>query len=314
MLENIDSKFAPTTNSDLEWPTCTDEKRPPHLLVGSPLSQLDLGADEYDRWGKADREHWSRLRTRYLADLSGNSSLSELLERIPDHWTVVSISLAHTKDALFLSRGRGRHAPIIFRIPIGRANRKENSDISGELGFETAKKELCDIIESSARNGKQAQQVATQGKAVRAEWWAERKNLDERLRVLLENIEFCWLGGFKVRYHLVQMTIDEIDVYQAALGRQHLVPPTELAGFYDRIFTIFKKHAFGNGRKGFLPARLEEGVLECFAALPANCKDEELEDIIYYGLDAYQFRDHQSPLSDIAISEVNNLLWSLLGN
>jgi separase len=203
LLENIDSKLASITKSDLEWPTCTQsEEQAAHLVIVSPLSRFDPRADEFDHQGKLDRKYWSLLQTRYLSEIS-EASWSEALKKLPNYWTVVSISLADTKDALFLSCGRARHQPIIFRIPIGRANRKENSDITGELSFETAKKELSDIIKSSAQNGKRAGQVADQGKSIRAEWWAERKNLDERLRTLLENIEFCWLGGFKVRCHSV---------------------------------------------------------------------------------------------------------------
>ena len=30
-------------------------------------------------------------------------------------------------------------------------------------------------------------------------WWDSRKQLDQRMKDLVENIEFCWLGAFKVR-------------------------------------------------------------------------------------------------------------------
>jgi separase len=53
-------------------------------------------------------------------------------------------------------------------------------------------------VHSGSENGKRATQIANQSKSIRSEWWAERSALDERLKILLENIEFCWLGAFKV--------------------------------------------------------------------------------------------------------------------
>ncbi len=45
---------------------------------------------------------------------------------------------------------------------------------------------------------------------------------------------------------------------------------------------------------------LDDGLLECFSTLPPNCREEELEDLVYFILDLYQF--HGVP---VAISEVD---------
>jgi separase len=45
---------------------------------------------------------------------------------------------------------------------------------------------------------------------------------------------------------------------------------------------------------------LDDTLLECFSALSPNCQDEELEDLIYFILDLYQF--HGVP---VAIAEVD---------
>ena len=45
---------------------------------------------------------------------------------------------------------------------------------------------------------------------------------------------------------------------------------------------------------------LDDGLLECFSTLPPDCRDEELEDLVYFILDLYQF--HGVP---VAISEVD---------
>ena len=45
---------------------------------------------------------------------------------------------------------------------------------------------------------------------------------------------------------------------------------------------------------------LDDGLLECFSTLSPSCRDEELEDLVYFILDLYQF--HGVP---VAISEVD---------
>ena len=59
--------------------------------------------------------------------------------------------------------------------------------------------ELREIIRQSDQGTREAANVNKDDRKERAAWWANRSALDKRLKELLENIEFCWLGAFKVR-------------------------------------------------------------------------------------------------------------------
>jgi separase len=49
---------------------------------------------------------------------------------------------------------------------------------------------------------------------------------------------------------------------------------------------------------------LDDVLLECFAALPAQCRDEELEDLIYFMLDLYQLHSVPVALAEVDMDEV----------
>ena len=53
-------------------------------------------------------------------------------------------------------------------------------------------------------------------------------------------------------------------------------------------------------KKPKMRVALDDGLLECFSTLSPSCRDEELEDLVYFILDLYQF--HGIP---VAISEVD---------
>lgn len=50
--------------------------------------------------------------------------------------------------------------------------------------------------------------------------------------------------------------------------------------------------------------KFDSCLLELFAALPANCRDEELEDLIYFILDLYHFHGVQISSADIDLAVV----------
>ena len=66
-----------------------------------------------------------------------------------------------------------------------------------------------------------------------------------------------------------------------------------------RLEKVFKR-SLGPHDKKRKKVGLDDALLACFSALSPRCRDEELEDVIYFILDLYQF--HGEP---IAISEVD---------
>jgi separase len=52
------------------------------------------------------------------------------------------------------------------------------------------------IIEQSDACSKVAKSLTTPEE--KAEWWATKRALDVRMKELIDNVEYCWLGAFKV--------------------------------------------------------------------------------------------------------------------
>ena len=109
---------------------------------------------------------------------------------------VISITLTDDKTALLISRRRPKHEPIVFYVPL-KGRREEESE--EHFSFDDAYSELNEILDLSKEGTSGAAAIKSEDREAKAEWWAQRKALDMRLRELLENIEFCWLGAFKVR-------------------------------------------------------------------------------------------------------------------
>ena len=74
----------------------------------------------------------------------------------------------------------------------------------------------------------------------------------------------------------------------------------DLAALRTRLDVIFKGGLVFQEKKPKVRLGLDDGLLECFSHLPPSCRDEELEDLVYFILDLYQF--HGIP---VAISEVD---------
>lgn len=77
-----------------------------------------------------------------------------------------------------------------------------------------------------------------------------------------------------------------------------------MSSIHDKIYNFFAKIAHKNEKKGHLPIHLDEDLVECFSNLSPATRDEELEDFIYFFLDAYQSTGHHVFLSELDIDEV----------
>ena len=96
---------------------------------------------------------------------------------------------------MFVTRQRARQRPLIFCLPLkGRREGQEDE----HLTYDDAITELKEIIRLSDEGAQQAGGVKKDDKAGRVAWWKGRTDLDKRLKELLTDIEFCWLGAFKV--------------------------------------------------------------------------------------------------------------------
>ena len=214
LLEAIQQKFpSPQTFDDLQWPLITPNGSPlPQPKTGTRARMMLMGSDDDDDSNLNEaflKQYWESVRDKY-----NNRSLDIVnlstpqTDYLPKNWTVVSINITDDKNTMFVTRQRAQREPLIFCVPLkGRRETEEDE----HLTFDDALNELKQIITLSNQGTRQAVHVKNDDPQARASWWAERSVLDKRMQELLENIEFCWLGAFKVRFLLQHLGLDHIN-------------------------------------------------------------------------------------------------------
>lgn len=202
MLEAIQQKFSDFQSfDDLEWPLITTNGLPlprSNTRVRARLAMMDPDKDDSDLGDTSFKRYWESIRENYRNRAYNVESLStSRIDLLPKNWTVISINITEDRNTMFVTRQRAQNEPIIFCLPLkGRRETEEDE----HLTFDDALNELKQIITLSNQGTRQAIHVKNDDTQARTSWWAERIALDKRMQELLENIEFCWLGAFKVRY------------------------------------------------------------------------------------------------------------------
>lgn len=174
--------------------------RPKTQMQGRIALMDSFDSDDSDDDVQTDdsvlQQYWAGVRGRYnsrlitLADMSASRA-----DSLPKNWTVISITITEDQNTMFITRQRALHQPLVFSLPLkGRRESQEDE----HLTFEDALTELKAIITASDQGTRAAINVRKDDPQARAAWWADRSALDKRMQELLANIEFCWLGAFKV--------------------------------------------------------------------------------------------------------------------
>ncbi|KAJ7653310.1 cysteine peptidase C50 [Mycena polygramma] len=315
MLEAIQHKFpASTMVDDLQWPLASRSGSPisrtqdtvhSRFRSRSSLgSELDVSDDEFDDDESSLRDYWESVRTKYQSQAPDISTLSaSQMSGLPQNWTVVHISVTDDKSTLFVTRQHGGNAtaaPLVFCVPLkGRRDDEEDQ----HLTYEDALREFNDIVKLSDEGTRGAVHVKDDP-AARAGWWKERTALDTRMRELLENIEFCWLGAFKTilspRTNLTPAAISDLrvqfdKVFHRALRFQDTKVKPKPARAHKRLPS-----------ESQIPSKvaLDDVLLECFSTLSPKCRDEELEDLVFFILDLYQFHGVPVAIAEVDIDQV----------
>lgn len=200
MLEAIPHKFADVNADDLQWPLMETDGSPlaADLRRRNPSGTSIPSSFDSDV-NDVQRSYWSALEKKYTSLVLSPSSLVETTPKLPHNWTVIHITLTPDKSSMFISRlHTASSQPLLFCVPL-RGRRDTDDDDESRLVLEDALNELREIVQLSDEGTRRAAHVKSDDLQARAGWWAERAALDKRLQALLENIEFCWLGAFKVR-------------------------------------------------------------------------------------------------------------------
>ncbi|KAF7305053.1 Cysteine peptidase C50 [Mycena kentingensis (nom. inval.)] len=324
MLEAVQHKFPPPNMvDDLEWPLASRqgtpivrEKRlaPPRRNLGFD-SDIEVSDDEPDEDEQALQDYWEYIRAKYQGQAPDISTMSaSQMAGIPRNWTVIHIGVTDDRSTLFVTRQYGDDTatnPLVFCVPLKDRREGEQSD---HLTFDDAMREFDDIIRLSDEGTRSAINVKDKPEA-RSLWWKERTALDLRLRELLENIEYCWLGAFKTilspRTNLSASAITELrrefdKVFQHSLRFQD-------KNFKARPPLATHRRAVSESQ---VPSKvtLDDVLLETFATLSPKCRDEELEDLVFFTLDLYQFHGVQVAIAEVDVDQVVVDLRTVLEN
>ncbi|KAI0166038.1 peptidase family C50-domain-containing protein [Xylariaceae sp. FL1272] len=213
----------------------------------------------------------------------------EYIDDIPKAWNVLSVSLSENKNDLCITKLQAGFSPFALRLPLGRANSR---DADTEIfDFQQGRSELIDIIQMANRNCHDARDM-TQTES-KSRWWAEREELDGRLKQLLDNINETWLGGFR------------------GIFSQHRKRPDLLARFQKTFQNILEKYlpsrrpARGKKLKTASPkVNLDSRILDLFIGLgdatePDCDLDEALTDLLYFVVDVLQFHGEPNAYDEV---------------
>jgi separase len=67
---------------------------------------------------------------------------------------------------------------------------------------------------------------------------------------------------------------------------------------------IFEQSIGAQGKKQSIRMHVDLPLLECFSRLSPKCRDEELEDLVYFILDLYQFHGVQVAIAEVDVDHV----------
>ncbi|KAI0542355.1 peptidase family C50-domain-containing protein [Xylaria digitata] len=215
----------------------------------------------------------------------------EYVDIIPKTWNVVSLSLNENETELCVTKLQAGFSPFALRLPLDRACSR---DVDNEVfDFPQGRSELLELIQQANRTCHDARDMSQKG--AKSAWWAEREELDERLKQLLATIELTWLGGFK------------------GIFSQHHKRSNLLARFQKTFQVILEKYLPSRQQAGGMKKKkaatkvqvqLDPRILELFVGLGdatvSGCDlDEPLMDLLYFVVDVLQFHGETNAYDEI---------------
>ncbi|KAH9812227.1 peptidase family C50-domain-containing protein [Melampsora americana] len=255
MLDIVRAKLhGPSPVDDTLWPSI------------NPATQRSNSLADEDRC-TLTRQHWVKVQQNHMLD-SEHPGIYRPINNLPSEWRVVSLHLSQDRDSLFLVQHHNATDPLVLKLPMNRQNRREGEEDLFTLS--TALQELQNIVSCSNAATQRARHVS--GHDEKVTWWTERKELDGRMRRLVENIENHWLGGCKGFLRSSNSILDR-DALGAALEK------------------VFREHLICSQDRSTFSGTLDDHVINAFTSIPISCRDEDLEDLIQFAVDCYQINE-----------------------
>ena len=226
-------------------------------------------------------------------DRPGQQDFHYLAQDLPASWSLISVGLSEDHQELLLSKTVAGSTPFLMRLPLSRPS-LEGDDVE-QFTLAEAKAELVEIVTKANASCHDAR--GSGDKATRKAWYTERESLDQRLEVLLGNMESIWLGGF--RGLLSSVSVDENLL--SRFGHS-------LAQALDNHLPSRQKSAKTKNSKVDLHAH----VLELFTTLQfAETPEFEdsITDLLYFVVDILQFNGEHNAYDEI---DFDGLLVNIL--
>lgn len=285
-------------------------KSKPSIQVGHATSSTELARNllwrrerkalvQEKACSKPDGTEWPELpatsadsrRSSLGFSLDLNKFQRDYIEIIPKPWTAVSIALGENKHDLCITKLQAGHSPFVIRLPLERASSR---DADNEVfNFQQGRSELQEIIKLVNATCHDARDMTVKG--AKAAWWAEREELDTRLKNLLELIERDWLGGFRGIFSQHQRRADLLARFQKSFQNvldKHLPSRRQVRGR--------KTKAAASSPKVTLDPRILELFIGLGDATADDCDfDDELTDLLYFVVDILQFHGERNAYDEV---------------
>ena len=309
MLQNVSLLLAATSSAKKAAPI-TASSNTPHTAYSVELARnltwrrerkalaLEKNTPKFDgsTWPVILDAAANPRRTSLGFSLDLHRFQRDYVDIIPRSWNVISISLSDNKHDLCITKMAAGQTPFVLRLPLERASSRDADN--AVFNFQQGRAELLEIIDKTNETCHDARDFSVKG--AKTAWWADRQELDNRLKDLLENVEQIWLGGFR------------------GVFSQHVRHEKLLEKFEADFVAVLDKHlpsrrvvARGRGKKAAAPAagaqqkvNLDPRVLELFIGLgdataTGSDFDEELTDLLYFVVDILQFHGERNAYDEI---------------
>ncbi|KAH3682655.1 hypothetical protein WICPIJ_006369 [Wickerhamomyces pijperi] len=217
----------------------------------------------------------------------------DIISLLPENWQVISIDVcSFNGDLVILKFSKDSSKPNMIRLPVNR----HTSRVYGEETFtlKDALVELNGIIARSDATMTAARTSSITNAEDRKKWHLERSQLDEELKLLLDKIELCWLGGFKGIFDQRKFTVEQIQDFRVKF----------LNIINANVPSRNPKHQNGGTTK---MVEIDDFVIELFLRLgnPSDLASVNiLEDLIYFFLDILLFHGEENAYDEIDMDSI----------
>ncbi|KAG0230739.1 hypothetical protein BGW41_002411 [Actinomortierella wolfii] len=265
--------------------------------------------------------------------------LADFVDILPSSWTVVSLSMDVERDILYVNRLRAHTMPVILQLPLSRVKQRA-ADHPEPLTYELALAELEDILKTSNETLQAGQSFVTREEKLA--WWEARKELDERMQNLLQVMQNHWFCGLQgvIQSHNTPKDEQNLLQFKASMERMmflaaHGQPlPASITNLNSSTSGAWPPE-IPSTRKAVRPIRSTASKLATMSRdaqeqdktlfleidkeicrLILNLGDQpaidDLEDVIYFLLDAYQHHGAAFEYAEIDFSQLAALIQQAL--